>query len=65
MRGTGLIDLLLEHGYRYVFVSNSDNLGAVPAARVAGWFASTGAPFAIEAVRREGTGVTLNEAPHA
>ncbi|WP_340536930.1 UTP--glucose-1-phosphate uridylyltransferase [Nocardioides sp. GXZ039] len=52
MRGTGLIDLLLEHGYRYVFVSNSDNLGAVPAARVAGWFAATGAPFAIEAVRR-------------
>jgi UTP--glucose-1-phosphate uridylyltransferase len=34
------------------FVSNSDNLGAVPDARVAGWFAQSGAPFAIEAVRR-------------
>ncbi len=52
LRGTGLIDTLLEAGYRYVFVSNSDNLGAVPDARVAGWFADSGAPFAIEAVRR-------------
>ena len=39
-------------GYERVFVSNSDNLGAVPDARVAGWFATSGAPFAIEAVRR-------------
>jgi len=52
LRGTGLLDQLIEAGYRYVFVSNSDNLGAVPDARVAGWFASSGAPFAIEAVRR-------------
>ncbi|MEO9323310.1 UTP--glucose-1-phosphate uridylyltransferase [Nocardioides sp. C4-1] len=52
MRGTGLIDLLIERGFRHVFVSNSDNLGAVPDPRVAGWFAGTGAPFAIEAVRR-------------
>ena len=42
----------IDAGYRYVFVSNSDNLGAVPDARVAGWFAQSGAPFAIEAVRR-------------
>ena len=52
LRGTGLLSRLLEAGYRYVFVSNSDNLGAVPDARVAGWFAASGAPFAIEAVRR-------------
>jgi UTP--glucose-1-phosphate uridylyltransferase len=50
--GTGLLDKLVEQGYRRVFVSNSDNLGAVPDARVAGWFATSGAPFAIEAVRR-------------
>jgi UTP--glucose-1-phosphate uridylyltransferase len=50
--GTGLLDRLLDAGYRRVFVSNSDNLGAVPDARVAGWFATSGAPFAIEAVRR-------------
>ena len=52
LRGSGLLDRLIELGYRYVFVSNSDNLGAVPEARVAGWFASSGAPFAIECVRR-------------
>ena len=40
LRGTGLLDQLIEPGYRYVFVSNSDNLGAVPDARVAGWFAA-------------------------
>ncbi len=43
---------MLEAGFTQVFVSNSDNLGAVPDARVAGWFAGSGAPFAIEAVRR-------------
>jgi UTP--glucose-1-phosphate uridylyltransferase len=52
LRGTGLLDRLIEAGYRYAFVSNSDNLGAVPDARIAGWFAGSGAPFAIEAVRR-------------
>ena len=52
LRGTGLLDQLIEQGYRYAFVSNSDNLGAVPDPRVAGWFAASGAPFAIEAVRR-------------
>ena len=52
LRGTGLLAQLKDAGYRYVFVSNSDNLGAVPDARVAGWFAQSGAPFAIEAVRR-------------
>ncbi|MGI9157209.1 MAG: UTP--glucose-1-phosphate uridylyltransferase [Marmoricola sp.] len=53
LRGTGMLEQLIDAGYRYVFVSNSDNLGAVPDARVAGWFAQSGAPFAIEAVRRE------------
>src|SRR6476661_4182257 len=52
MMGTGLFDKLIDAGYRYAFVSNSDNLGAVPDATIAGWFARSGAPFAIEAVRR-------------
>ncbi|MDN4171606.1 UTP--glucose-1-phosphate uridylyltransferase [Nocardioides sp. SOB77] len=52
LRGTGLLDRLVEAGYERVFVSNSDNLGAVPDPVVAGWFARSGAPFAIEAVRR-------------
>jgi UTP--glucose-1-phosphate uridylyltransferase len=52
LRGTGLLDRLIEAGYRRAFVSNSDNLGATPDPRVAEWFARSGAPFAIEAVRR-------------
>ena len=52
LRGTGLLDRLIEAGFERVFVSNSDNLGAVVDPRVAGWFAQSGAPFAIEAVRR-------------
>ncbi len=49
---TGILDRLLEQGYRYAMVNNSDNLGAAPDARLAGWFAGTGAPFAIEVCRR-------------
>jgi UTP--glucose-1-phosphate uridylyltransferase len=52
LRGTGLLQQLLDQGYRHVFISNSDNLAAVPDPKVAGWFAQSGAPFAIEAVRR-------------
>ena len=52
LRSSGLLDQLIDAGFQRVFVSNSDNLGAVPDARVAGWFAQSGAPFAIEAVRR-------------
>ncbi|CAN5329554.1 MAG: UTP--glucose-1-phosphate uridylyltransferase [Nocardioides sp.] len=52
LRGSGLLDKLIDAGFRYVFVSNSDNLGAVADSKVAGWFAASGAPFAIEAVRR-------------
>ena len=52
LMGSGLLDQLIDAGYTQAFVSNSDNLGAVPDARVAGWFAQSGAPFAIEAVRR-------------
>ncbi|WP_370250647.1 UTP--glucose-1-phosphate uridylyltransferase [Nocardioides sp.] len=52
LRGTGLLQQLIDQGFRYAFVSNSDNLGATADPRVAGWFASSGAPFAIEAVRR-------------
>ncbi len=43
---------MIAAGYRTCFVSNSDNLGATPDARVAGWFVGSGAPFAIEATRR-------------
>ena len=52
LRGSGLLDRLIEAGYTQAFVSNSDNLGATPDPQVAEWFARSGAPFAIEAVRR-------------
>jgi UTP--glucose-1-phosphate uridylyltransferase len=52
LRGSGLLDRLIDAGYQRAFVSNSDNLGATPDPRVAEWFARSGAPFAIEAVRR-------------
>ena len=49
---SGTLQRLLEAGFRYATVSNSDNLGATPDARIAGWFAGTGAPFAAEVARR-------------
>lgn len=52
LRASGVLDALLEAGFRYAAVSNSDNLGATPDARIAGWFAASGAPFAAEVARR-------------
>ena len=49
---SGVLDALLAAGFRYASVSNADNLGATPDARVAGWFAASGAPFAAEVARR-------------
>ena len=37
--GSGMLDALLEHGYRYLFLSNSDNLGAVLDPRILAWIA--------------------------
>ena len=36
-----MLDALLERGFRYAMTSNSDNLGAAPSARIAGWFAAS------------------------
>jgi UTP--glucose-1-phosphate uridylyltransferase len=49
---SGVLDALLAAGYRYASTSNSDNLGAAPDARIAGWFAASGAPYAAELCRR-------------
>jgi len=51
---SGLLNQLLSDGYRYAFVSNSDNLGAVVDSRLLGAFADSGAPFMIEVCRRTG-----------
>ena len=50
--GSGVLDRLLEAGFRYASISNGDNLGAFPSPEIAGWFAGTGAPYAAELCRR-------------
>merc|ERR1719238_264288 len=52
MLGTGTLDALIKSGYKYMFVSNSDNLGATMDLKLLTWFASTGAPFAMECAAR-------------
>lgn len=49
---SGLLDRLLESGFEYAFVSNSDNLGAVLDLPILGWFADEEVPFLMEACDR-------------
>ena len=49
---SGMLDALLERGYRYAFVSNSDNLGAVLEPRILAWMAREEIPFVMEVTRR-------------
>jgi len=49
---SGMLDALLEHGYRYGFVSNSDNLGAVLEPRILAWMARERIPFVMEVTDR-------------
>ena len=50
---SGMLYALQEHGYRYAFVSNADNLGAVVEPRILAWMAAEDAPLVMEVV--EGT----------
>lgn len=52
MLTSGILDDLLAAGFRSAFVANSDNVGAAPSAALADWFASSGAPLAMEVCRR-------------
>ncbi len=47
---SGMLETLLAEGIRWCFVSNADNLGALPDARIAAWLAKEGVPFAMETV---------------
>jgi UTP--glucose-1-phosphate uridylyltransferase len=49
---SGMLDTLLDRGYRYAFVSNSDNLGAVLEPRILAWMAREEIPFVMEVTRR-------------
>lgn len=50
--GSGSLDALLEGGYKYMFVSNSDNLGATLSLEILTHFASTDASFMMECCER-------------
>ncbi|CAA9472018.1 MAG: UTP--glucose-1-phosphate uridylyltransferase [uncultured Solirubrobacteraceae bacterium] len=49
---SGMLEELIAKGYRYAFIANSDNLGAVLEPRILAWFAASGAPFASEVTDR-------------
>ena len=49
---SGMLEQLLDHGYRYAFMSNSDNLGAVLEPRILAWFAGEGLPYLAELTER-------------
>jgi len=75
MLGSGALDKLLAKGVKYMFVSNSDNLGATMCTKLLTYFADSGAPFMMEvatrtdadkkgghlATMKEGGGLTLRE----
>ncbi len=50
--GSGMLDRLLKQGYLYLFVSNSDNLGATMDVALLDWFAESGMPFLMEVTAR-------------
>jgi UTP--glucose-1-phosphate uridylyltransferase len=50
LAGSGLLDAMREQGFRYVMISNSDNLGAEVDPRIAGHLVREGIPFLMEVV---------------
>ena len=52
LQSSGMLETLRSNGFRYAFVSNADNLGAVLDLRILGWFASKKIPFAMEVTPR-------------
>lgn len=50
--GSGCLESLLAHGYKYMFVSNSDNLGASLDMSILTYFAQKNAPFLMECCER-------------
>jgi UTP--glucose-1-phosphate uridylyltransferase len=74
LQTSGMLETLLDGGYRYGFVSNSDNLGAVPEPEILSWMAREEIPFVMEVTdrteadrkgghiaRRRGSGLVLRE----
>jgi UTP--glucose-1-phosphate uridylyltransferase len=75
LQTSGVLEAMLERGYRWAFVSSSDNLAAVLDPRILAWIAADDAPFVMEvadrtpadrkgghiARRRSGGGLLLRE----
>jgi UTP--glucose-1-phosphate uridylyltransferase len=49
---SGMLELMLDHGYEYAFVANSDNLGATLDPSILAWFAGEELPFVMEVADR-------------
>jgi phosphoglucomutase len=52
LEGSGSLDNLLNSGFKYMFVSNSDNLGATLDLGILTYFAKSDAPFLMECCER-------------
>jgi UTP--glucose-1-phosphate uridylyltransferase len=52
LHASGALAQMLERGYRYAFVSNADNLGAVLEPAILAWLADEGVPFLMEVADR-------------
>jgi UDP-N-acetylglucosamine pyrophosphorylase len=50
--GSGMLDRLVQKGIKYLFVSNSDNLGATLDLNLLSYFASSGKDFVMEVAER-------------
>lgn len=49
---SGMLEKLIEAGYEYAFISNSDNLGGVLDKSILGYFVQNEMPFLMEVARR-------------
>ncbi len=52
LAGSGVLDALRAKGFRYAFISNSDNLGATCDAGIPAWMAREGIPYVAEVCPR-------------
>jgi UTP--glucose-1-phosphate uridylyltransferase len=52
LQASGLLDTLREKGFRHLFLSNADNLGAVCDPRIPAWMADEGIPYVAEVCER-------------
>lgn len=52
LASSGVLDKLMELGFEYAFISNSDNLGAVVDKKIFNYFAESKKPFLMEVCQR-------------